>query len=635
MTLCQNSKTKYFGRLFSVFALSFFLFGNVPNVKASEFFDETSLMTMDFTNNEINIESESNENLLLICFNNGYGIRSFSINNQASSVLLNETYGNISYIKNPKLGISSFTFSSYFQEINKCLLLNNVDTTQEFDVEKITSNEQLLITNITNSQQLVFFSPDIASYGGTNWVNFTDENVIKKYSDDKQTIFVIPPTEIENKIFSFIYKGGTLYQANQYLLDIKSISAPTSNDYVMYYGDNPSYTIRRKPFNFPVVYNVCDDYEKTGNYYRLRFNKDDNTYQDSAPIGTENNPCSGVYTFSEIAPDYEDSGTGYISIIDDIGGEIASTSPFLYTVYTPVGQTGAFIKPRFKSPVYADYFQATSTDLIFDYDVCMDDNFDTNSEICIDFVDTRSMGQLDYNKTDFCKKLSNCKGQVNIDFPIATGDMTAYFRASYYSGNLPDSQYVSSNPFLFTLYNSDAKDTANIFSKTSIHEMACSQEDWASDDWWDEIKCGTFETTLNGLNSIVNGLKLTINKTIRLFTNIFPFNFITKINECWEDSEFSSLPTELETINFLDKDGNVKIDLPSEWSESGTITFWGTDIFKANKTSTAFFDFIRNLSRYALWAMFIFGVYETAYDVYGEIMVAKINKRHDDSNYQL
>ena len=94
---------KYFGRLFSVFALSIFLFGNVPNVKASEFIDESSLMIIDNINDTITINSSTNDNLLLICYADNRYANNFVINNETSTRLLNgETNFPLNYVKKPK-----------------------------------------------------------------------------------------------------------------------------------------------------------------------------------------------------------------------------------------------------------------------------------------------------------------------------------------------------------------------------------------------------------------------------------------------------------------------------------------------------------------------------------------------------
>lgn len=538
----------------------------------------------------------------------------------------------LAYFENPTIG------SQVWEGTNQCFLVKNYDSNKGITLDRLfikypsgdssfSFSAPPLESEDENMITLGFFGTDndYRAYGGdlqlaSSTKLIENKNQICCWGSYCRNIFINEIDEV-NTLFSFynqgpgIIAGGTVYRLNvgQYTTP----PPPVSNNYVMYYGDNPSYTIRRKKFNFPVVYNVCDAYNNYEDFYRLRFNKDDNTYLTSPPIGTENNPCSGIYTFSEIAPDYEDSGTGYISIIGELGNEIASTSPFLYTVYTPVGQVGAFIKPNFKSPVYADYYSETSTELGFYYDVCIDDNFNTSNQICIDFVDTKSMGQLDYNKTTHCQNLSTCNGIININFPVAPMDMTAYFRASYYSSNLPDSPFVSSNPFLFTLYNSDAKDTENIFSATSIHEMACSAEDWASNDWWNKAKCSTFETGLNAMNNIAKSFKITILKFVGLIKNTFPFNFINLIQDTWEESETVELPEKLQFLNFSDSNGDIKIPVKIGAATS-SIPIFGKSIFQNNESKDSY-EKIRDLSTWFFRAMVLIYATMIGIKIYHEL----------------
>lgn len=538
----------------------------------------------------------------------------------------------VSYLENPNIGIQSYIPASTYVGAGKCVLFKNYDSSKGLSYNFLAKYPSTIhggyvknfdvVVPPTEEETFIMLGMGANIFGNDfDLLNASSTLIYKFIAGNYNRGFLWETVgNIATSSYAFNSNNVPTSDVSFYKLNIGQHTTPpppVSNNYVMYYGDNPSYTIRRKPFNFPVVYNVCDAYNDYEDFYRLRFNKDDNTFLTSPPIKTENNPCSGIYTFSEIAPDYEDSNTGYISIIKELKNEIASTSPFLYTVYTPVGQVGAFIKPNFKSPVYADYYSATSTELSFYYDVCVDDNFNTSNQICIDFVDTGKMGQLDYNKTIHCQNLATCNGTINIDFPIETMDMTAYFRASYYSSNLPNEPFVSSNPFLFTLYNSDAKDTENIFSATSIHEMACSAEDWASDDWWNKAKCSTFETGLNAMNNIAKSFKITILKFVGLIKNTFPFNFINLIEDAWEESETVELPQKLQFLNFSDSNGDIKIPVKIGAATS-SIPIFGKSIFQNNESKDSY-EKIRDLSTWVFRAMVLIYAIMISIKIYHEL----------------
>ena len=121
------------------------------------------------------------------------------------------------------------------------------------------------------------------------------------------SLISIPKTTFENESFSTISPIG--YVALNYtemLTNITSISAPPSNDYVMYYGDNPSYTPINSNYDLSVVYNVCDSWQYGQGSAVLTLNND-NASSSSQVIYS----CSGTAKFNRPAGSKEMSNSSF------------------------------------------------------------------------------------------------------------------------------------------------------------------------------------------------------------------------------------------------------------------------------------------------------------------------------------
>ena len=284
---------------------------------------------------------------------------------------------------------------------------------------------------------------------------------------------------------------------------------------------------------------------------------------------------------------------------------------FLSTVYTPLGASDGYIIWNFKQTQYIDYSLQTSgtTTLPFKYNVCSDPNYSTSSKICF-----HSGDYLENSPTKYCSILSTCSGTSSIDFPLFYQEHTFHVNFAYYDNN--NQRQLVSNNFNLVFYNGGINPTENW--AVDAANIACSPEEWGDNSWWTQFRCGSATTFVVIGQAIGNSVKTVLSMFLRGLEFIFPFNIPIKIYDCWEASENGILPAELSAINFLDESGNVKVNLPSEWAENKAITMWGNDAWNATPATTAIFAFIKALSKYGLWAIFIFGVWGIGKDIYNE-----------------
>lgn len=603
MTLCQNSKTKYFGRLFLAFAM--LLGGVFFTTSESKAAYEYEIPTFNENVNVITIPEYTGE-AVLIC----YPSDGFTIDGNNSTILQSifstetnvKVSRNISYYENPPIGNKSWSGTS------KCLLVKNYNSDIGLSVNlkhEMAYNAQtsvnFTITPNENDENTIFLlgvgvvDTDFRNYGG-NILNASSTDLFHEISEEccwhgYSTFFWEAQIGEDITNYYFYNPGSGTFLSSFWQLNIGQASASPSNDYVMYYGNNPVYTPINSNYNLPVVYNVCDSWS-AGDII-LKLNNDNAS--SSEKLLTQ---CSGTFNFNSGAGGVEMSNTSYFTIENFRDDTILATSAnFLSTVYTPLNASDGFIVWNFPAYQYFDYTKtATTTPLIFNYNVCSDENYSTSSKICI-----RNTSHPTNDPSSYCVNLETCSGTGNIELPVFSQENSLTLNFSYYDGN-GDFQ-LGSNQFSIVYYNGTYDTRAKWLVQAG--EIACSPEEWASDHWWINIKCGVFTGGVAVAQTLGNSAAAGVRILIGMLDGVFPFNLPIKIKQCWDNSETKLLPSELNKINILDESGNVKINIPTEWAESGSITIWGSDVWNATDESNEFFVFIRNLSKYLIWGIFI------------------------------
>lgn len=179
--------------------------------------------------------------------------------------------------------------------------------------------------------------------------------------------------------------------------------------------------------------------------------------------------------------------------------------------------------------------------------------------------------------------------------------------------------------------NTAASSSSTTIGGITAHDLACSAEDWANASstlsWWDinttAVKCAYKQTFIELGMTVSDVAAKAVGAAGRTIGNFFPFTIPTKINQSWNTSASTTLPTELSWLNITDGNGNVYLQFPKEWTGNASNTamlIWGTDLFTpANSTRATIFENIKNLSKYLLWAAWIFMIWGLGQDIYNEI----------------
>ncbi len=623
MTLCQNSKTKYFGRLFLAFAM--LLVGVfITNTSASAEIDSSIIDYYNLNNYSLNSGKNNGNNGGGYC-SDRWGTGTTSDNGDTALRDLFDQCGPITFTfassTNNAINFSTGGgFSScWFTKESDWGIMYHRSAVDIGNGAGFSNNEfQVNGPSGSNGFSSTTGSADMSTIANGAWhqICFVVDATKTEIYFDASKVFTGVHNNVPNDFIfsSAVFSPAYSYAKFGFIDNLISINRPinadevstiyntgssydnlilsiTSNDYVMYYGNNPVYTAINTNYNLPVVYNVCDSWED--GKIILKLNNDNAS--SSEKLLTQ---CSGTFNFNSGAGSSEMSNTSYFTIENFSSDTILATSAnFLSTVYKPLNAKDGYIVFNFPVYQYFDYTKtATTTPLIFQYNVCSDTNFSTStSKICL-----RNIDEPVDNPSVYCTSgLNNCSGQAVVELPVLQKELVYDLNASYYDGN-GDFQ-LASNGFFIAYYAKEIK--KNWFLNTA--ELACTPEEWASTNILVNIKCsGLF--AMIGITQAIgdsagNGIKVMVNQ----LDGVFPFNLPIKIKQCWDDSETKLLPSELDKINILDESGNVKVNLPSEWAENSSITIWGSDVWNATNESNEFFTFARYLSKYLIWGIFI------------------------------
>lgn len=112
-----------------------------------------------------------------------------------------------------------------------------------------------------------------------------------------------------------------------------------------------------------------------------------------------------------------------------------------------------------------------------------------------------------------------------------------------------------------------------------------------------------------------------LTSSMNFFSKFFPFNIGVNFYNAWVDSANTVLPGELSFLDVADAQGNVYYDMKDvlHLQTSVNMLLWGPALWYDNSTAQTFFERIRLLSKYFMWAFFIFSLRKRAYYYYDVI----------------
>ena len=126
-----------------------------------------------------------------------------------------------------------------------------------------------------------------------------------------------------------------------------------------------------------------------------------------------------------------------------------------------------------------------------------------------------------------------------------------------------------------------------------------------STNYWGAVPSGTVD--------ILNGNKLPplsfVQGVISKIKQLFPINLPVQFYNSWNKSS-PYLPSDLSFISsFLDSSGNIFVSFGS-WLTPNPLLIWGSGVFTGTSMGD-FFNFLKKLSRYGMYGLFVMYVYRS------------------------
>ena len=363
-------------------------------------------------------------------------------------------------------------------------------------------------------------------------------------------------------------------------------------------------------WDIPFYWNVCSSYEDINELYAYSDNIDGignpSKYYliNDKTVFTGPQLCSGIaHLTGSVSATSADTGTSTIWLATDTNSEYAESEAFNWSI-TSSGGSDNFLDFGWNNPLYIEATSTATTTLNFSYDFT--DMSYSGGEVCL-------YNENSLKKTDYCSSITSDTGTETIDIANPSSDYV--LNGSLVLYNASSTKLLKSEKFMIAWYSKIPIIELDDVFGVSIHDMVCDDNQWNATSTYaglnfTVLKCQTFESALNIAEKIANIPKNIAKGFISVIKTTFPFNLPVKIYESWNNSENGTLPTELNWINPSDEDGNIRFTLPSAWySGTTTILLWGDDLFSpTGQPQTTVFANIRILSKYLLWALFIFSI---------------------------
>jgi len=342
-----------------------------------------------------------------------------------------------------------------------------------------------------------------------------------------------------------------------------------SDDYILYYGDEPYYQEINEPVNIPFVYNICDTWDSENSYSVRLVDSEDNDILENNKILSS---CSGsnfVYPFSY---DEEFSDDVRIIIFDDEDNIIVESEEFSFSIYTLILSNEAFIFYTLDNPLYINTDLGTGTEPVaFSYNVCDDVDFASSTFILKDISNNI--------ETEYTFTPTECYGNTYINIPY-NQYMNLTFPAQIIYKN-DDEVLLESSVFQLVFYSNQLTDLTDLDDETAT-----------------------------STNIILNFATTQINK----LKNIFPFNFPVAIITAWDNSKTESLDSSLDFLDMSESDGSLTATFPKEWAltdEDLEFDFFSEDMITQGSSKAE--DFFASFKEFTKWLQYFLFAWAVIY----------------------
>lgn len=187
-------------------------------------------------------------------------------------------------------------------------------------------------------------------------------------------------------------------------------------------------------------------------------------------------------------------------------------------------------------------------------------------------------------------------------FPIYwVNDNDYFFEENYFTNYGSESTGTSTAP-----------DVSTMLFQTNLANYICTEEEWASGNWFIYTKCRAIYWPISIFAIIGDSVGNIVRSEIFKIKDIFPLNIYLNIRNSWINSASKEIPSAFNAFTIIDESGNISVALPNEWVASGTpeIQLWGPQIFEEHESLKLLFGAIRSLSTYIMWLAYIFGLWK-------------------------
>jgi len=444
------------------------------------------------------------------------------------------------------------------------------------------------------------------------------------------------------------YQGDSVYTSYpQYNLTAQMYYQPSGSallDYVQYNYSQGQAQINgaENPVSWWLHYNVCDTgYPPSGGSLKVHVIDDTGVYD----IGTQQTimsatggpyNCQGDFLYTGLV-DTAKYGTSTIKFdlqtLDDtstVVQEIYSSGftvtqlPEIINVYGNINYGGS-------NPLEINVGNSTSTPISFDYNICNVNNWASST---FHFYNETTGGNTSFSLVPtVCSGTGtiNYTNQINFNFDYSFNSSIRLVSAT--------STQIISNTFmthLFSLVETPiASSTSYYLFGRSPSEMACSSEEWATEDnafgfnptvTMCNIKKGGYEV----IENISSALTWVFQNSVMKILYLFPLNIPTKILESWSASATATLPTDLQFLDMTETNGSITGTLPAQWagtSSDVTFTIFSEDMMASG--STKFHDLMATFKKFTVylqWFIFAFAIIKFGNKNVWEDMTNKLHK---------
>lgn len=439
--------------------------------------------------------------------------------------------------------------------------------------------------------------------------------------------------EISDEPFSYAvtandYAGGSsLGGGNDIYFKIYTDSTPPSNDYVLYYGDNPVYTVYPERFDLPVVYNICDSWSSSSTYVvSLRNDSDLEIAEDVHELTS----CSGSFVFTEYSSAV-DVETAHFTISEVFGSDLVDSNEFLNVVYAEPDLDNNYILFYYPNPYYVDTSYTPPLSIEFAYNICdLDDWSDTY------FGLTDYQFNSPFDDSQYVPEYCNDIATLELNYPL-----NGNYSLSGYIGLYDTSTdlLIRKSSDINIVFYSNVKvvsqtDKTSLFGM-SAYDRACTTAEWAeSESWLDtfpsscSIKYGFWQT----VGFLAHLLDESVTWSLKQIVNMFPLNIPTNVLRSWNNSETAVLSSALSPLDVVNDNNEITGTLPSGWFGTTTeVVILGKSTMTGGNNSdiTALWVLVKALSVWLQWTLFALGFMLWAKSVYKDLS----SETHNDKQY--